>query len=92
VLILLIFSYLSYFLKALFLTLNSHYYSFGNYKQILTEEQIELLPLIKAFKREFYLVGGTAIARHIGHRRSVDFDLFKYAKLRKKERNFNLFV
>jgi len=55
------------------------------YKQILTEEQIELLPLIKAFKREFYLVGGTAIARHIGHRRSVDFDLFKYAKLRKKE-------
>jgi len=31
------------------------------YKQILTKEQIELLPLIKAFKREFYLVGGTAM-------------------------------
>ena len=55
------------------------------YKEILTEEQLELLPLIKAFKREFYLVGGTAIALHIGHRRSVDFDLFKYTGLRKKQ-------
>jgi len=55
------------------------------YREILTEEQIELLPLIKAFKREFYLVGGTAIALHIGHRRSVDFDLFKRKKIKKKE-------
>ncbi len=55
------------------------------HKEILTEAQIELLPLVRAFKREFYLVGGTAIALHIGHRRSVDFDLFKYDKLRKKK-------
>lgn len=55
------------------------------YREILTQKQIELLPLIKSFKKEFYLVGGTAIALHIGHRRSIDFDLFKYARLRKKQ-------
>lgn len=44
---------------------------------ILNNDQKALLPLVKVFKREFYLVGGTAIALHIGHRRSIDFDLFK---------------
>ena len=43
---------------------------------ILTNEQRNLLPLIKAFSKDYYLVGGTAIALHIGHRRSIDFDLF----------------
>ena len=51
------------------------------HKEILNNNQIELLPLVKQFKREFYLVGGTAIALHIGHRRSIDFDLFKPGKL-----------
>jgi hypothetical protein len=50
--------------------------------EILTSGQIELLPLIRQFKREFYLVGGTAIALHLGHRRSVDFDLFKSGVLK----------
>ncbi len=49
--------------------------------QILNTDQINLLPLIKKFKREFYLAGGTAIALHIGHRRSIDFDLFKPSQL-----------
>ena len=48
---------------------------------ILSKEQKELLPLIKQFKREFYLVGGTAIALQLGHRRSIDFDLFKQSNL-----------
>ena len=48
---------------------------------ILSKEQKELLPLIRQFKREFYLVGGTAIALHVGHRRSIDFDLFKQSNL-----------
>src|SRR5690554_6308701 len=47
------------------------------HKEILNENQRGLLLLLKDFKREFYLVGGTAIALHIGHRRSIDFDLFK---------------
>ena len=32
--------------------------------------------MIKSFDKDFGLVGGTAIAFHIGHRRSIDFDLF----------------
>ena len=51
------------------------------HKEILNSNQLELLPLVKKFKREFYLVGGTAIALHIGHRRSIDFDLFKSNRL-----------
>ena len=37
------------------------------------------------FRREYYLVGGTAIALHIGHRRSVDFDMFKPTSLNHKK-------
>ena len=47
-------------------------------KQILNTDQNQLLPFIKLFSSDFYLVGGTAIALHIGHRRSIDFDLFTY--------------
>lgn len=46
------------------------------HKKVLTKEQTELLPLVKLFSKDFGLVGGTAIALHLGHRRSVDFDLF----------------
>ena len=46
------------------------------HKEILTKEQIEFLPLLKLFSKDFGLVGGTATAFHIGHRRSIDFDLF----------------
>src|SRR5665647_2132922 len=52
--------------------------------EILNKNQVELLPLVKQFKREFYLVGGTAIALHLGHRRSIDFDLFKFSFLKPK--------
>ena len=45
--------------------------------EILSIEQKSLLDWAKQFKREFYLVGGTAIALYIGHRKSIDFDLFK---------------
>jgi len=51
--------------------------------EILTNKQNELLPFVSGFKRSFYLVGGTAIALHIGHRRSIDFDLFTSKTLKK---------
>ena len=54
------------------------------FPNILSVEQVEMLPLLKAFKREFILVGGTAIALQIGHRKSIDFDLFKEKPLNKK--------
>ena len=55
------------------------------HKEILSYKQTELLPLISEFKREYYLVGGTAIALYLGHRRSIDFDLFKFAPLNRKK-------
>ena len=44
--------------------------------EILTFGQVQLLPLIKKFTPQFSLVGGTAAALQLGHRRSIDFDLF----------------
>lgn len=46
------------------------------HKEVLTKEQIELLPLVRLFSKDFGLVGGTAVALYIGHRESLDFDLF----------------
>lgn len=46
------------------------------HREILTEEQIKLLPLVETFAKDFGLVGGTSVALQIGHRRSIDFDLF----------------
>jgi len=54
------------------------------FKHILTANQLKLLPLVKEFLRDYYLVGGTAIALHLGHRRSIDFDLFTYGRLKKQ--------
>lgn len=34
------------------------------------------MPLFNAFKENFYLAGGTALALQIGHRDSIDFDFF----------------
>ena len=46
------------------------------HKEILSKNQIELLPVISGFSKKFFLVGGTAIGLQIGHRQSIDFDLF----------------
>lgn len=46
------------------------------HSEVLSEQQMNLLPLVGAFGHEFGLVGGTAVALHIGHRESIDFDLF----------------
>lgn len=51
-------------------------------EEVLKKEQIDLLPLLSLFKKEFYLVGGTAVALHIGHRYSIDYDLFTYKNLK----------
>jgi hypothetical protein len=53
--------------------------------EILNEDQQNLLPLLSKFKSEFYMVGGTAIALHIGHRMSIDFDLFKNGSIHPKK-------
>ena len=45
------------------------------HEEILSKKQVDLLPLVDKFSNRFGLVGGTAIALQIGHRRSIDFDL-----------------
>ena len=52
--------------------------------EILNNDQQQLLPFLSKFKREYYLVGGTAVALHIGHRLSIDFDLFKMGAIKPK--------
>jgi hypothetical protein len=54
------------------------------HSEIFSQSQVQLLPLIKQFQSEYYLVGGTAIALHLGHRRSIDFDLFKESRIKPK--------
>lgn len=51
--------------------------------EILNEAQHQLLPFIKTFAKEYYLVGGTAVSLQIGHRQSIDFDLFKKSNISK---------
>ena len=51
------------------------------HSEILDANQLVLLPYLKNFQKTFYLVGGTAIALHLGHRRSIDFDLFTNSNL-----------
>jgi hypothetical protein len=54
------------------------------YRDILIKEQFELLPIIRDYSKDYYMVGGTAIALHIGHRRSIDFDLFTIKDVKRK--------
>ena len=55
------------------------------HKEILNSKQLELLPVMATFRKEYYLVGGTAIALHLGHRRSIDFDMFKPSAINHKK-------
>jgi predicted nucleotidyltransferase component of viral defense system len=45
---------------------------------ILPDDQVKLLIKLseEPFIKEFYLAGGTCLALHIGHRKSIDFDFF----------------
>ena len=54
------------------------------YPHILNDNQKELLGLVQKFRREYYLVGGTAISLILGYRRSIDFDLFKFSAINPK--------
>lgn len=48
------------------------------HKEILTSAQLKLLAIVKMFSKEFGLAGGSAVALHLGHRESIDFDLFSF--------------
>lgn len=44
--------------------------------EILKQSQQRILPLLSKFPKSFYMAGGTAVALHLGHRYSLDYDLF----------------
>ena len=48
--------------------------------EVLTKQATSLVPDLARFD-DFYLAGGTALALQLGHRRSVDFDLFSSQSL-----------
>jgi len=52
------------------------------HRNILNRNQLDLLPLIHRFSSDYYLAGGTAIALQLGHRRSIDFDVFHHGNVR----------
>ena len=60
--------------------------SFEAKTKILPKAQQELWPLLgPAPGLSFVLYGGTAVALHLGHRTSVDFDFFRTEPLGKKD-------
>ena len=50
--------------------------SFSPRLDVLPEAQRRLWGELSAVPKEFVLYGGTALALHLGHRKSVDFDFF----------------
>lgn len=50
--------------------------------EALSEKNQETFIRLKSFP-EFYLAGGTALALQIGHRKSIDFDLFSSGEISK---------
>jgi hypothetical protein len=55
------------------------------YENILSTNQKKMIPFLETFHREYYLVGGTAIALQLGHRESIDFDMFKHGMVHKNK-------
>lgn len=51
--------------------------------ETLTDSGTLLFPKLAAFADDFYLAGGTALALQLGHRISVDFDLFSPKSIKK---------
>jgi len=43
---------------------------------ILDKKRLAILPLLRNFRSDFYLAGGTGLALQLGHRDSIDFDFF----------------
>jgi hypothetical protein len=51
------------------------------YENVLTQNQMVLAKKLLPVCSDFYLIGGTALALQIGHRRSIDFDLASYNQI-----------
>jgi len=52
---------------------------------VLPEAQLVLWPMLSSVPSQYVLYGGTAVALHLGHRESVDFDFFSAEPLDKNK-------
>jgi hypothetical protein len=52
---------------------------------ILDKKRMSILPILKEFKNDFYLAGGTGLALQFGHRDSIDFDFFSRKNVGNRE-------
>jgi len=52
---------------------------------ILDKKRLDILPLFRGLKNDFYLGGGTALTLQIGHRDSIDFDFFSRVDINTKK-------
>ena len=56
------------------------------HKEILNKKQLEIFNIVEHFSKEgFYLAGGTALALYLGHRESVDLDLFSSREFKNED-------
>jgi Nucleotidyl transferase AbiEii toxin, Type IV TA system len=53
--------------------------------EVLPEAQRQLWPELRALAQGFVLYGGTALALRLGHRTSIDFDLFSSEPLNRQQ-------
>jgi hypothetical protein len=53
--------------------------------EILPKPQLQLWYMLKGIPKHFILYGGTAVALHLGHRKSIDFDFFSQKPLNRNE-------
>jgi len=53
--------------------------------EAVSDNLVQLLHRLMAAEplQQFYLVGGTALALHYGHRKSIDLDLFTHTPFRR---------
>ena len=56
------------------------------HKEILNKKQLEVFNIVEYFSQKgFYLTGETALALHLGHRESIDLDMFSYKEFKNEE-------
>lgn len=60
-------------------------FEIGMFYNILDKKRLDIIPLFKSLKDRFYLAGGTALALHLGHRDSIDFDFFSQEDIHTEE-------
>lgn len=65
--------------------LKEKYLKNNMFYNILDQKRLRALPLLKTFKKDFYIAGGTSLALQIGHRDSIDFDFFSFKDLDTKK-------